>query len=241
MFKGTRSRANVKRPWCRFVPRTTGDLWMATSFAYSDPASGIYATMPSEKVRVSGEQYSIDAKSWHGGNCLRTDRYIRYRERSDGTWSDPITLATPTNGGSSKPEWLRLVRAVVREGHTEKTAVPPMKLSAIRELRVVVQSYGSKSVTAETTLSAIEQLEPIAADSRAEMTRLVCTFHEHAQSNLLEAVVRSPIYHHQHDGLRFAIDFIGDPDTGVVDTVAVEGAVSKSGARYHDIATVYFR
>lgn len=119
--------------------------------------------------------------------------------------------------------------------------VPPMKLSAVKELRVVIRTFGSKFVSAETTLSAIEELEVIAADTRPEMARLICTFHEHVQSNVLEAVVRSPIYHDQHDGLRFAIDFIGVPSTGEVDTVAVEGAIPKSKNRYHDIAMVYFR
>ena len=241
MFKGTRSGAYVQRPWRRFVPKNAGDLWVTTSFAYPDPASGIYVYMPSDKVKTWGEQYSIDAKTWRADNRQPTDRYIRYREPTKGNLSDPIVLGARASNRSPQPEWLRLVRTAVRGGHTEKIAIPPMKLSAVKELRVVVQSYGSKFVTAESTLSAIEQLKPIAPDSQPDMTRLICTFHERAQSNVLEAVVRSPIYHNHHDGLRFAVDFIGDPNTGVVDTVAVEGAVPLSNTRYHDIATVYFR
>ena len=244
VFKGNRSGAIVERPWRPIVPKTAGELWVATSFVYPDPASGICAAMPAKKVKARSEQYSIDAERWRTGDRRPTDRYMRYqepREPSIRDLSSPIVLETRASNRSRIPEWLQLLSTVVRSGHSKKSPVPPMKLSAVKELRVVVQTYGAKFVTAETTLSAIEKLELIPADTRPEMTRLVCTFHEHAQSNVLEAVVRSPIYHDQHDGLRFALDFIGDPSTGVVDTVGVEGAIPKSDNRYHDIATVYFR
>ncbi|MDE0703045.1 MAG: hypothetical protein OXH59_04900 [Rhodospirillaceae bacterium] len=241
LFKGSRCGAKAKRPWSPFVPRSAGDLWVATAFAYPNPVSGIYMILPSKKAQAWGEQYSIDAEAWRKGDRLPTDRYMRYREAENGDLSDPIILGARTSNQSPKAEWLRLTRTTVRGGHTEKTTVPPIKLSAVKALRVVVQTYGSKFVTAETTLSAIEQLKPIAPDANPEMTRLVCTINEHVQSNALEAVVRSPVYHLQHDGLRFAIDFIGDPDTGVVDAIAVEGVIPMSGPRYHDIVTLYFR
>ena len=245
MFKGTRTGANVQRPWRPYVPKTVGNLWVATSFAFPDPSSGVCVAMPAEKGKTRGEQYSVDGEQWRGGNRLPDDRLMRYREPthepSIGDLSDPIVLGTRASNRCSKLEWLRLISTVIRYGDTKRVAVPPMRLSPIKELREVLQSYGAKFDTAEATVSSIGQLTPIRADSRAEMTRLVCTFHEHDQSNVLEAVVRSPIYDHQHDGLRFAIDFVGDPDSGVVDAVRVEGAIPASGSRYHDIATVFFR
>lgn len=244
VFKGNRSGAFVERPWRPFVPRTAGGLWVATSFVYPDPASGKRVAMPSKMYKARGEQYSVDAECWRTGNRLPTDRYMRYNEPCEPSirsLSDPIVLGKRASNRSPIPEWLRLLGTVVRSGQTKLIPVPPMKLSAVKELRVVVRSFGSKFVSAEATLSAIEELQILAADTRAEMTRLICTFHEHKQSNVLEAVVRSPIYQDQHDGLRFAIDFIGDPSTGEVDTIAVEGAIPKSDNRYHDIATVYFR
>ena len=244
VFKGNRSGAIVERPWRSFVPETAGELWVATSFVYPDPASRMCVAMPSTRVKARGEQYSIDGHRWRTGDRWPTDRYMRYREPREPSIrdiSDPIVLEPWANNRSLIPEWLQLLSTVVRGGQTKRIPVPPMMLSAVKELRVVVRSFGSKFVATETTLSAIEELEVIPADIRPEMTRLICTFHEHVQSNVLEAVVRSPIYHDQHDGLRFALDFIGDPSTGVVDTVAVEGAVARSGNRYHDTATVYFR
>ena len=244
VFKGNRSGAVVARPWSPFVPKTAGGLWVATSFVYPDPASGICMAMPSKRVQARSEQYSIDARQWRTGARRPTDRHMRYEEQREPSikdLSDPIVLDTRASNRAPIPEWLLLLSTVIHSGQAKKIPVPPMKLSAVKELRVVVRSFGSKFVTAETTLSAIEELQLIPAGSRPEMTRLVCTFHEHVQSNVLEAVVRSPIYHDQHDGLRFALDFIGDPSAGVADTVAVEGAIPKSDNRYHDTASVYFR
>ena len=244
VFNGKRSGAVVEPPWRPFVPKTAGELWVATSFVYPDPALGTCVAMPSKEVKARSEEYSVDAEQWRRGDRRPGDRYMRYtepREPSIRDVSDAIVLETGASNRAPAPEWWQLLSTVVRSGQTKKISVPLMKLSAVRQLRVVVRSFGSKFVTAEATLSAIEELEVIPADARPEMTRLVCTFHEHVQSNVLEAVVRSPIYHDQHDGLRFALDFIGDRSTGVVDTVAVEGAIAKSDNRYHDTASVYFR
>ena len=244
VFKGNRSGAKVQRPWRHFVPSTAGTLWVARSFAYPDTALGNCVVMPSRTFKTRGEQYSINAEQWRRGERQPTDRYMRYNEPCEPSikdLSDPVVLGKWASNRSPIPEWLRLLGTVVRSGQIELIPVPPMKLSAVKELRVVVRTFGSKFVSAETTISTIEELPIIEPDTRPEMARLICTFHEHIQSNVLEGVVRSPIYHDQHEGLRFAIDFIGDPTTGVVETVAVEGATPKSDNRYHDIAMVYFR
>ncbi|MDD9999375.1 MAG: hypothetical protein OXQ89_16680 [Rhodospirillaceae bacterium] len=213
---------------------------------------------PAEKIKALGEQYSADTESWHDDR-RPTDRYMRYRSRIDGPrgpgepigavmgyperagadgWSDSIAM----NPHAPQPSWLRLACVYVDGGAAKKVAVPPIKLAALREIRVIVEIHGAEFKAAEATFGAIERLAVAAvADSSPSRVRLVCTLPEHGRSEALDVVVSDILYQYEEDGIRFAIDFIGDPETGVMDTVAITGAIAEPQSRFEDVATVYFR
>lgn len=257
-FAVSKSGARVKHPWRKGVPDGAGDLWVATAFTHTDPDSGRCVVTPAEKIKALGEHYSADAESWHEDR-RPADRYMRYRSRIDrprgfgvpigptmgypepagaNGWSDSIAMSPR----APQPGWLRLASVYVDGGAAREVAVPPMKLAALREIRVVVEIQGAEFKAAEATFGTIERLSVAAiADSSPSRLRLVCTLPEYGRSEALEIVVADILYRYEEDGIRFAIDFIGDPDTGVVDTVAIVGAIAEPQSRFEDVVTVYFR
>ena len=137
----------------------------------------------------------------------------------------PITLyltpATPTWGLSGSANGRNgLLLPLARQAIHGKTAARPTKLLLRRPL--------------ETTFSLVDQIQLVSEGSEPS-TRLVCTFERDRAWARLDA--RSLPW---LSDFSTAIDFFGNPDTEVVDRLAVEG-VAGSEFSYGGRLAVYFR